>query len=429
MSNSLNRAILLSTLPPLLGAGMIGAQSPPPPPSGPDSVASVAGSRYDAGGFHRFLFGDNHREAWITPIQVPVLNLEKFEGGLTPTETGGGMQTRSLHLETDDGREFVFRSVDKDMTPIVPPDLEGSLVHKLFQDQASAMHPFGALVVAALLEAAGIPHAEPTLMVMPEDPRLDEFREEFAGMLGLLEERPNEGPDDTRGFAGSRKITGTDELFEALNADPDNRPDALAYLEARLFDMWVNDWDRHTDQWRWAYRPRGGDSVWTPIPRDRDQAFVHFDGFLTGIGRLIHPKLIPFDSTYPSLKGLTANSVELDSRLLAGVERAAYDSLAKALQSRFTDQVIGRAMTRLPPAIRALDSAAIAADLQSRLRDLDDLAGRFYRRQADIVDVHATDVAEIAILERHTDGGVTLSIAALAGDGNTPWYHRRFHPG
>lgn len=427
MTRHLSRTLLI-ILPVVFLSGTARAQFPPPPPSGPDSVSIAAGSRYEAGGFHRFLFGDNHREAWLATIRVPVLNLETFQGGLVPTEVGGGMQTVSLHLESADGREFVFRSIDKNLTQVVPPSLQGSLIHDLIQDQTSSMHPFGALVAASLLEAAKIPHVKPYLAVMPDDPRLGEFREQFAGVLGLLEERPNEGPDDTRGFAQSTKITGTETLFEGLNADPDNRVDALAYLEARLFDMWINDWDRHTDQWRWIYRARGEDSLWTPVPRDRDQAFVRFEGLLIQIGRLLYPKLIPFDSTYPSLRGLTANSADLDFRLLAGLERSAYDSLAQVLQARFSEEVIGRAMTLLPGIVQAIDSAAIANRLISRLGKLDELALDFYQRQSDILDVHATDVAETATLEYHPGGGVTLSIVPRGSDGNPPWFRRTFRP-
>jgi hypothetical protein len=63
------------------------------------------------------------------------------------------------------------------------------LLGDIVQDLTSTVHPGGALVVAPLLEAAGVLHATPQLAVMPDDPRLGEFRSSFAGMLGLLEER------------------------------------------------------------------------------------------------------------------------------------------------------------------------------------------------------------------------------------------------
>ena len=39
---------------------------------------------------------------------------------------------------------------------------------------------------------------------------------QIAMMLGMIEERPVDGPNGTAGFAGSDKIEGTDKLFEKL---------------------------------------------------------------------------------------------------------------------------------------------------------------------------------------------------------------------
>src|SRR5438309_2435493 len=42
------------------------------------------GARYQAGWLYKFFLGEHWREAWTTPIEVPVLDLEKFDGGLRP---------------------------------------------------------------------------------------------------------------------------------------------------------------------------------------------------------------------------------------------------------------------------------------------------------------------------------------------------------
>ena len=45
-------------------------------------------------------------------------------------------------------------------------------------------------------------------------------------------------------------------------------------LRSRLFDIWIGDWDRHDDQWRWAsFKDKNGFTYYQPIPRDRDQIF------------------------------------------------------------------------------------------------------------------------------------------------------------
>ena len=69
-------------------------------PVGNDSVVIAADSSQAAGALFKSLFGRHYRDLWAAPIQVPVLDLQRFDGGLTPTEKGGGKQTRTLEFES-----------------------------------------------------------------------------------------------------------------------------------------------------------------------------------------------------------------------------------------------------------------------------------------------------------------------------------------
>src|SRR3981189_1249971 len=198
----------------------------------------AAGARYQAGWLTRFLLGGQWRELWTTPVEVPVLNLDSFDGGLSPERRGGGQQTKSLRLQSGNGRIWDFRSVDKDATGNLDPQTRESAIGDVVQDMTSTLHPGGALVVAPLLEAAGVLHATPQLAVMPDDPRLGEFRSPFAGMLGFLEERIE------RGVPGGGKVTATIDLLVRLDERASEEVDARDYLRARLIDILVGDWDR-----------------------------------------------------------------------------------------------------------------------------------------------------------------------------------------
>jgi hypothetical protein len=395
-----------------------------------DSVVSVApGPQYDTGWLHRVFFGQRYRDLWTTPMEAEPLDLTRVAGGLTVTGKGGGQQTRSLRFKGGDGREYQFRSIDKDPTPALPPVLRQSVARDIIRDQTSAGHPAAALVVSPILRALGVLHAPPRAVVLPkDDPGLGEFAAEFGGMLGWFEERPTDGDDESEGFAGATDVIDTEKLLKRTEDGPEDRVDARAFLAARLVDLFLGDWDRHADQWRWA---RFGDAAprrWLPIPRDRDQAFVRFDGLLLTIARSSAPQWVNFGPEYPGMLGLTWNGRDLDRRFLVELERPVWDSIAADLQTRLTDGVIESAVAQLPPAYLPLDSARLAGALKRRRDGLAGAADRFYRHLAGEVAVHATDQNDLAVAE-HEDGRVTevtLTARGREGGDAEPYFRRRF---
>ena len=248
------------------------AQTPAGPAEPPTRQTVVAGAHYRAGWLHRLLLGSHYRDLWTTPIEVDVLDLSGFAGGLTPTGCGGRRQTKSLRFLGKDKHQYVFRSVDKDPTLALPPELRATFAQRVIRDQISSAHPGGPLVVAPLLDTAGVLHAEPRMTLLPDDARLKPFDCVRPGfVLGMIEERPTEPPDNETGFAGAADLAGTKKLFEHLEHDSRHRVDSRAFLAARLIDVLIGDWDRHRDQWRWARFDSGKVHVWRPIPSDRDQ--------------------------------------------------------------------------------------------------------------------------------------------------------------
>jgi len=388
-------------------------------------VTVTAGAQYRAGWLHRWLLGAHYRDLWTTPLQVDVVDLAHFGGGLTPLKRGGGRQTKSLRLQAADGHVYIFRSVDKDPTAAIPPELRATFVQRILEDQTSSTNPAGALVVGPLLGAAGVHHVEPRLMVMPDDPRLDSFPA-FKEMLGLLEERPTVDPDEEVGFAGAERIASTQKVWDHLTADSRHRVDSRALLAARLVDVLVGDWDRHPEQWRWARFDEAGVHVWRPIPRDRDQAFSRLDGLLPWIARYYHPDIVSFGDRYPDLVGLTWNGRALDRRVLNDLEKPVWDSVAAALQAGLSDTVIDRAVHRLPPEYYARDGNRLAQALKRRRDGLRQVANRYYALLAGAVDVQATDEADVADVQRQGDGSVALRLSRRDG---ARYYARTFRPG
>lgn len=396
------------------------AQPAPPRVVSKDSVSYAAGTHYDASSFERFFLGNTYRDLWMKPVRVPVLNLRTYAGGLVPLKEGGGKQTKNLRLAARDGSEYVFRLVNKEN--VNPPHrYRGTLVEKVFRDQVSAMYPGAGVIAAPIVDAAGVLHATPKFAAMPNDTLLGEFREDFIKQLATIEEYPNK-PDDAPAFAGAVDVIDSEDLITVLDSTSKHRVDDRAFLAARLTDFVIADVDRHHGNWKWA---RFGDSEtprWVPIPRDRDHAFHNYDGFFARIASRFAPNLVKFEGRYPSIKSLSGNSREVDQRLLAGLEKPVWDSVATALVRRITDAVIDSAVRQVPPEYRHT-APAFAAKIKQRRDGLPAIATEFYRTLARLVDVHATDAADQATITYH-DGGL-VDVQLQTGN-EAPYFRRRF---
>jgi hypothetical protein len=406
--------VLLTVLVAALGAPRAAAQE--------SDTAVVAGPEYGKGWLYRFYFGSDYRELWTEPVRSPLLDLATFGGGLTPTTAGGGFQTKSLRFRGGDGFQYGFRSVDKDMD-VLPPEWEGSVVESIVQDQTSSAHPGAPPVVAALMDAAGIPHTDPILVVLPDDPALGEHRERFAGTLGYIARRPIAEPGRP-GFAGADEIVDGDEIFERVQRTARDRVDARAFLTARLFDLLIGDWDRHRGQWGWARFGEADVTGWIPIPEDRDQALARFDGIGLWLVRQYAPQLVKFDAEYPGMFGLTFNARELDRRFLVGLEKPAWDSAAARLKWNLSDRVIEDAVRRLAPEYYALNGAWLTEVLKRRRDALPLAANELYRLLAGDVDIHGTDEVEAVVIDRLANDTTVVTI--VSGAARLPYLERRF---
>lgn len=399
---------------------------PQVPATGSDSVTVVPGPQYAAGGWWRFWWGDHYRKAWTTPIRAEILHCGQFTGGVAPAGTVGGRQTRTLRLRGVDGRHYYFRSLDKDPSEVLPPVLRTSIAYDILRDQISSQHPLAAVVVSSLATGFGVPHPDPRLVVFADEPGLGEFREEYRGVPGLIEEAADEAMGD---FAGRPpvEVVGSQTLMERLQSSWADRVDPRPFLQARLLDFYVGDWDRHPNQWRWAAFDEGGGRLWRPIPLDRDQAFSRLDGVFPSITQWLVPRFTRFGPDYDALS-LHWNARFIDRRFLAELERPVFDSLATDLRERFTDEVVERALRRLPPPLYDLDAAWLRENLKARRGTLPQAADRFYLLMAREVDVHGRNEAEEALISAGADGSVTVEVRRRT-PGADPYFRRRFHSG
>ena len=109
----------------------------------------VASTKFQVSGIHQWFLGKNYRDLWITPIEVEMLDLQTYAGGLQPVMRVGGMQTLGLALKGSDGRSYTFRGVEKDPQTFLPPSFQNTLAERLIKDQTSTALPGVTVAVPA----------------------------------------------------------------------------------------------------------------------------------------------------------------------------------------------------------------------------------------------------------------------------------------
>ena len=389
---------------------------------------ATPGARYAASGLYRLMFGSSYRDLWTTPVEVEVLDLRAVGGGLTPTGTGGGSQTLNLRFVGADGLPYTFRGLDKDPTSILPEELQETFAADIVQDQVHAAFPTAPPVVEVFLEAADLVPRGSRIVIMPNDTLLGEYREQFAGRIGTIETWANERTGNVAGFAGATEVVSTDELSALLLADPHEQVDLTSFLEARLLDIFVGDWDRHRGQWRWGNVGPGDPPSWVPFPEDRDQAFARYDGLLLKLAGQLSPQLTTFGGKYSPIGGAAWNGRDIDRWLFPRIDKATWDSTAQALQGILTAELIDEAVRTLPAAHYALRGDFLRESLLQRRDNFLEMAEDYYRHLAFQVDLDLTDVAEIVEATRNDDGSIALAVYA-APDGVPeiePYLRRHF---
>ena len=264
----------------------------------------MIGGDYPAGAVKKVFLGSLHRDTWQTEVAIPYLNLDTVKGGLRPFALGGGRQTTTLKFRASDGREYAFRSVDKNLVNALPRELRNTFLGLMIKEVTATEYPYGAIIASSLMDETDILHARPKLYVLPDHPHLGAFREPFAGLFGMLEDRPLDPEGEREGFMGADDVTRSAGLFRKLYRDNDFYVEAEALGKARVFDMLIGDWGRHEDNWKWAGYDRGEKRVYYPIPRDRDHAFCKWNGLIPYIAdrEWAMPQVESFEADFGDIK-------------------------------------------------------------------------------------------------------------------------------
>ena len=366
--------------------------------------------------FYEFLWGKHYREYYSKKIDVKNLALDTLFGGVKTDRAGGGHQTKSLRIETKDGHEYVIRALRKSgvrflqsvafKNEYVVDEFAGSYADKFLLDFYTTSHPYTPLVIGELSDKLGIPHTTPQLYYIPKQKTLKNFNDQFGNELYYLEDRPMETEENPN------KVLGTDEVILNLAKDEKYKIDEKAWIRARLFDMLIGDWDRHHDQWKFEEKKENGDVIYSPIPKDRDQAFPKYDGFITGI-LMEFPELKhmqTFDNQIESLKWFNREPYPLD--LVFAKNSVQKDWLAEAefIQNHLSESDIRNAFKNLPKEVQDQVSEDLIKKLLVRKGDLQKYASQYYKVLQEKVILTGTDKKDKFVITRLPDNETEVKI-------------------
>lgn len=366
-----------------------------------DFPMSVKASIYtaeetDKSNIYKWFWGERYRTVYSTEVTAPTVDLDTIFGGLTVVRKGGGHQSKSLRMVNKEGKEYVMRALKKSAEiylqamafkdQYVVGDFEDTFTEGLLLDFYTGSHPYAPFTIGKLSDAVGIYHTNPTLYYVPKQNAIKNFDDEFGDELYMIEERTDSGHGDQKSFGNSNTLISTDDLLKKLRKDEKYAIDKTAYIRARLFDMMIGDWDRHTDQWRWGEfkDKKNGTVLYKPIPRDRDQAFsIMGDGFFMNFATKSVPGLTlmeGFKEEIRSVKGFNGSpkTFALDNILLPETDLKIWEEQVAYIQKNLTTDIIDIAFEAFPIEVRDENIITIKKTLLARKSSLLKTAREYY---------------------------------------------------
>jgi hypothetical protein len=380
-----------------------------PAPQFRDSiVVKVHPSYNDVTGAHKWLFGKNYREEWAVPVKLPIIRISEVYGGLTPDKEGGGYQSKSLRLKDKKGHEWVIRSVEKSPDKLLPPNFAGTFAVDWLDDAISGQHPFSALIVGPMAEAANVPHSNPVIGVVADDPALGKFRQKFANTICLLEEREPGGESDN-----------TPKALGKIIEDNDNHFDGEAFLRARLLDLLVADWDRHEDQWRWLDKQKGNGKMYIGVPRDRDQVLHVAQGLFPSIASLpfITPAIDNFSGEIPRVKYSIFKTRFIKPYTDAQISFEDWMRITNAFVAAETDAVLEAGLRKMPVEAYNIRHDKLLAELKQRRDAIPKAMEEYYYFINRLVDIRTSDKNEQVTITDAPDNGMRVLIQKITKEG------------
>ncbi|RYD55515.1 MAG: metallophosphoesterase [Sphingobacteriales bacterium] len=385
------------------------------------TVASVNKDMQDVSDLRHLLAGENYRKEWAADVKMRVFHLNTEKGGMKITGIGGGHESKSLQLEDKDGKKWALRSINKNLDPVTPQGLRGTIAADVAHDLLSGVHPYGALVVPGIQTPLKIVHAKPEVMFVPNDPALGEYRTSFANTVVQLEERkPSLNENET---------VGTHEAINDMVKHGDHLIDQKTFLKARLTDFLLADFDRHYGQWSWGTIDTAGRAKYYPIPKDRDQALYNNRGLIMDIGRRKGYKFMTnFRYGIKKIRNMGLVGAYMDMYFTNALTEEDWRMTLAEFKNTLTDQTLAASARRLPDEIYELRGKEIEDKLKNRRDALVEQGMDYYKfiaRKVNVLGGNKQDIFKVS----GNDDGLLVQVYSKEKDGaESLRYSRLFDP-
>ncbi len=394
--------------------------------------------------FYTSFIGKHYRTYYYKDYSFPVVNLDTLFGGLKPVKLGGGNQSVSLRLEDKNGKEYVMRRMSKSASQFIQinlfpeeylkPNLENTISEKFLKDFYTTAYPFAPIIVSKLSENVGVYYAKPKIYYVPKQNALQQFSDELGDDLFLIEERMTKESKANHFFGNSDDIISTDEVIENISKDEKYKINTNQYIKTRLFDMWLGDWDRHGDQFRWAtYKVNENEVIYEPIPRDRDQAFSNFDGIFTRTVTALIPalrKFQTFENNISNIKTFNSNAIFNDLLLTNQTTLEQWINQAEELENKINNDTINKIFENLPYEISDMTTNEIKVKLINRKKHIKEWANDFYNFLNKNVIITGTNKKDFFEINRKENGFTEIKISRIKSSKitNDIVYEKTFDP-
>ncbi len=186
--------------------------------------------------------------------------------------------------------------------------------------------------------------------------------------------------------------------------------------------MLIGDWDRHSDQWKWARYNEKDQVIYKPIPRDRDQAFSKYDGAMLSILMNIPPlrHMQTFKDEIRNVKWFNREPYAQDLAFITSAGKEVWQEEAKKLQEEITDEAIDNAFAKLPKEVQDETTESIKTSLKKRRTHLQEYAFEYREVLLKTAIITGTDKKEKFVITRMPNGDTQVKMYSIdKGDTET----------